>query len=149
MSENGVDATSVVAVLLADGWHQIVPSSFSVGPLSFGAGPDRGVPGFRFEEAEPGRRTSQRCWPARWTASSRCVRSPARRAASATWTERGPRTLASGTRKAYGCEFARAAEMSTPSVALRPACDDYPDWRDEAACRVADRTHLLSCTRRI
>jgi hypothetical protein len=55
MSENGVDATSVVAVLLADGWHEIVPSSFSVGPLSFGAGPDRGVPGFRFEEAEPGR----------------------------------------------------------------------------------------------
>jgi hypothetical protein len=55
MSENGVDATSVVAVLLADGWHRIVPSSFSVGPLSFGAGADRGVPGFRFEEAEPGR----------------------------------------------------------------------------------------------
>src|SRR5271170_2584373 len=55
MSENGVDTTNVVAVLLADGWHQIVPSSFSVGPLSFGAGPDRGVPGFRFEESETGR----------------------------------------------------------------------------------------------
>jgi hypothetical protein len=55
MSENGVAATSVVAVLLADGWHRIVPSSFSVGPLSFGAGLDRGVPGFRFEEAESGR----------------------------------------------------------------------------------------------
>jgi hypothetical protein len=54
MSENGVVATSVVAVLLADGWHRIVPSSFSVGPLSFGAGADRGVPGFWFEEAEPG-----------------------------------------------------------------------------------------------
>jgi hypothetical protein len=54
MSENGIAATSVVAVLLADGWHRIVPSSFSVGPLSFGAGADRGVPGFRFEEAEPG-----------------------------------------------------------------------------------------------
>jgi hypothetical protein len=54
MSENGVAATGVVAVLLADGWHRIVPSSFSVGPLSFGAGPDRGVPGFRFEEAESG-----------------------------------------------------------------------------------------------
>jgi hypothetical protein len=55
MTENGIDATSVVAVLLTDGWHPIVPSSFSVGPLSFGAGPDRGVPGFRFEEAQPGR----------------------------------------------------------------------------------------------
>jgi hypothetical protein len=55
MSENGVAATSVVAVLLADGWHRIVPSSFSAGPLSFGAGPDRGVPGFRFEEAQAGR----------------------------------------------------------------------------------------------
>jgi hypothetical protein len=54
MSENGYAATSVVAVLLTDGWHRIVPSSFSVGPLSFGAGADRGVPGFRFEEAEPG-----------------------------------------------------------------------------------------------
>jgi hypothetical protein len=54
MSENGIAATSVVAVLLADGWHRIVPSSFSVGPLSFGAGPDRGVPGFRFEEAGSG-----------------------------------------------------------------------------------------------
>jgi hypothetical protein len=54
MSENGYSATSVVAVLLPDGWHRIVPSSFSVGPLSFGAGPDRGVPGFRFEEAESG-----------------------------------------------------------------------------------------------
>ena len=28
--------------------------------------------------------------------------------------------------------------MSTPAVALRPAWDDYPDWRDEAACRDAD-----------
>ena len=55
MSENGYAATSVVAVLLTDGWHRIVRSSFSVGPLNFGAGPDRGAPGFRFEEAEPGR----------------------------------------------------------------------------------------------
>jgi hypothetical protein len=55
MSENGYAASTVVAVLLTDGWHRVVPSSFSVGPLSFGAGADRGVPGFRFEEAEPGR----------------------------------------------------------------------------------------------
>ena len=52
MSENDVAATNVVAVLLTDGWHRIVPSSFSVGPLSFGAGAERGEPGFRFEEAE-------------------------------------------------------------------------------------------------
>ena len=40
---------------------------------------------------------------------------------------------------AHGCEFVRAAEMSTPTMAVRPACDDsHPDWRDEAACRDAD-----------
>jgi hypothetical protein len=55
MSENDFAATRVVAVLLADGWHQIVPSSFSVGPLRFGAAADLGVPGFRFEEADSGR----------------------------------------------------------------------------------------------
>jgi hypothetical protein len=36
----------VVAVLLADGWHQVSSGSFTVGPL-FGTS----VPGFRFEEA--------------------------------------------------------------------------------------------------
>ena len=55
MSHNDVAAARVVAVLLADGWHRIVPSSFSVGPLGFGAGVNLGVPGFRFEEADAGR----------------------------------------------------------------------------------------------
>jgi hypothetical protein len=45
----------VVAVLLADGWHRIVPGSFSVGPLSFDAEAGLGTPGFRFEEADPAR----------------------------------------------------------------------------------------------
>jgi hypothetical protein len=55
MSDNEAAATRVVAVLLADGWHRIVPGSFWVGPLDFGAGADLGVPGFRFEEADAGR----------------------------------------------------------------------------------------------
>lgn len=55
MSENEVAATRVVAVLLADGWHRIVPGSFRVGPLSFGAEAGPGTPGFRFEEADAGR----------------------------------------------------------------------------------------------
>jgi len=37
MSHNELAAPRVVAVLLADGWHRIVPSSFSIGPLGFGA----------------------------------------------------------------------------------------------------------------
>ena len=45
----------VVAVLLADGWHRIVPGSFWVGPLGYGADAGPGVPGFRFEEADAGR----------------------------------------------------------------------------------------------
>ena len=45
----------MVAVLLADGWHRIVPGSFRVGPLSFGAEAGPGTPGFRFEEADAGR----------------------------------------------------------------------------------------------
>ena len=45
----------VVAVLLADGWHQIVPGSFSVGPLSLETGTNLDVSGFRFEEADAGR----------------------------------------------------------------------------------------------
>ena len=36
--------------LLADGWHRVIPGSFSVGALGFGA--DLSVPGFRFEEAD-------------------------------------------------------------------------------------------------
>ena len=55
MSGDDVTPTRVVAVLLADGWHRIVPGSFSVGPMGFGASPDLGVPGFRFEEADAGR----------------------------------------------------------------------------------------------
>ena len=55
MNHNEFAAPRVVAVLLADGWHQIIPSSFSVGPMGFGATTDLGVPGFRFEEADDGR----------------------------------------------------------------------------------------------
>ena len=55
MSDNDVAAARVVAVLLADGWHRIVPGSFRVGPLSFEAEAGPGTPGFRFEEADAGR----------------------------------------------------------------------------------------------
>jgi hypothetical protein len=55
MSENHVSDARVVAVLLADGWHRIVPGSFRVGPLSFEAEAGPGAPGFRFEEADVGR----------------------------------------------------------------------------------------------
>ena len=55
MSDNDVAAARVVAVLLADGWHRIVPGSFWVGPLGYGADAGPGVPGFRFEEADAGR----------------------------------------------------------------------------------------------
>ena len=55
MSDNDMAAGRVVAVLLADGWHRIVPGSFGVGPLSFGAEAGPGTPGFRFEEADAGR----------------------------------------------------------------------------------------------
>jgi hypothetical protein len=54
MSGNDVIAGRVISVLLADGWHRTVPGSFSVGPLSFGAAADLGVPGFCFEEADAG-----------------------------------------------------------------------------------------------
>ena len=54
MSDN-VAARRVVAVLLADGWHRIVPGSFRVGPLNFEAEAGPGTPGFRFEEADAGR----------------------------------------------------------------------------------------------
>jgi hypothetical protein len=55
MNNNDIAAAGVVAVLLADGWHRIVPGSFRVGPLGFGAGMDLGEPGFRFEETDAGR----------------------------------------------------------------------------------------------
>ena len=52
MSATHVTTTQVVAVLLADGWHRVVPGSFSVGALGLGAEADLGIPGFRFEEAD-------------------------------------------------------------------------------------------------
>jgi hypothetical protein len=55
MSDNDVAVGRVVAVLLADGWHRIVPGSFRVGPLNFEAEAGPGTPGFRFEEADAGR----------------------------------------------------------------------------------------------
>ena len=55
MSDTDLPGGPVVAVLLADGWHPIVPGSFTVGPLGYGAGPDPGAPGFRFQEADAGR----------------------------------------------------------------------------------------------
>ena len=55
MSENHVADARVIAVLLTDGWHRIVPGSFRVGPVSFDAGVGPGTPGFRFEEPDAGR----------------------------------------------------------------------------------------------
>jgi len=55
MNGNHIAAGRVVEVLLADGWHRIVPGSFRVGPLSFEAEAGPGTPGFRFEEADAGR----------------------------------------------------------------------------------------------
>jgi hypothetical protein len=54
MSDKDMAASRVVAVLLADGWHRIVPGSFQVGPLTFEAEAGPGRPGFRFEEADTG-----------------------------------------------------------------------------------------------
>jgi len=51
MTTTSITTATVVAVLLADGWHRIVPGSFQVAPMSFGPG-DPGVPGYRFEEAD-------------------------------------------------------------------------------------------------
>ena len=55
MSDTEPPGGTVVAVLLTDGWHPIVPGSFTIGPLGYGAGPDPGAPGFRFQEADAGR----------------------------------------------------------------------------------------------
>jgi hypothetical protein len=54
MSRTTVAAATVVAVLLADGWHRVVRGSFTVGPLDFCAGADPDMPGFYFEEADNG-----------------------------------------------------------------------------------------------
>jgi hypothetical protein len=51
MTSTEIATATVVAVLLADGWHPIAPGSFHVGPLCFDAGADPRVPGYRFEEA--------------------------------------------------------------------------------------------------
>jgi hypothetical protein len=45
-----VTPETVVAVLLADGWHQVASGSFTIGALSFGDLDGRGVLGYRFEE---------------------------------------------------------------------------------------------------
>jgi hypothetical protein len=52
MNSTGITTATVAAVLLADGWHKIVPGSFAVGQLSFDADDGPGVPGYRFEEAD-------------------------------------------------------------------------------------------------
>jgi|SRR5271154_930464 len=52
MSGTKVATARVVAVLLADGWHQVARGSFSVGLLEFGAEVSSGALGFRFEEAD-------------------------------------------------------------------------------------------------
>jgi hypothetical protein len=52
MSGTTIATAKVVAVLLADGWHHIIPGSFSVGELGFGADADLGILGFGFEEAD-------------------------------------------------------------------------------------------------
>ena len=54
MKDSDLTAGSVVAVLLADGWHPIVRGSFSLAPLALSAGAELGVPGFRFEEIDVG-----------------------------------------------------------------------------------------------
>ena len=54
MSGTRVASGKVVAVLLADGWHQVIRGSFSVGALDFGAQANPGALGFRFEEADNG-----------------------------------------------------------------------------------------------
>ena len=55
MNDNEGAGVTVIAVLLADGWHQIVPGSFRVGPVRFEAEAGPGMPGFRFQEADAAR----------------------------------------------------------------------------------------------
>ena len=47
-----IDTDNVVAVLLADGWHDVNPGSFTVAPLS--SGDELGTRGYRFEETDHG-----------------------------------------------------------------------------------------------
>ena len=100
MSHNELAAPRVVAVLLADGWHRIVPSSFSIGPLGFGASADLGGPGFRFEEADDGR-------PYQPTVLAGPLDSIL--AAGATWTGPGPPVMAIRRMKYHDARYPRAA----------------------------------------
>jgi len=45
-----IAADTVVAVMLADGWHRVARGSLVISPVGFGPGADLGVPGFRFAE---------------------------------------------------------------------------------------------------
>jgi hypothetical protein len=54
MSRTEADCGRVVGVLLADGWHQIVPGSFTVGPLDLGGYTDQARLGFRFLQTRAG-----------------------------------------------------------------------------------------------
>jgi len=54
MSNVAITPARVVAALLADGWHQVVPGSFSVGPLILGDEAGPGELGFSFEEPDRG-----------------------------------------------------------------------------------------------
>jgi hypothetical protein len=54
MNGTTIATDNVVAVLLSDGWHQVVQGSFSVGALDFGARAEAGAAGFSFEEADHG-----------------------------------------------------------------------------------------------
>ena len=103
MSDNDVAGGRVVAVLLADGWHRIVPGSFRVGPLSFGAKQALARPVSASRRLTPAVRISPPCWLARWTASSRSGRSARPYSPSATWTGPGPCTTVSGRIKAHDC----------------------------------------------
>jgi hypothetical protein len=54
MSEVTIAPGRVVAVLLADGWHQVARGSFSIGTLAGEVDAGVGTPSFRFEEASTG-----------------------------------------------------------------------------------------------
>jgi hypothetical protein len=54
MNGTKISPATVVAVLLADGWHQVLRGSFSAGALGFGGEVDPDVLGFCFDEADNG-----------------------------------------------------------------------------------------------
>ena len=53
MNQVPVSADLVVAVLLADGWHRVIPGTFTIGRL-WPTGDHRDTTGYRFEEADDG-----------------------------------------------------------------------------------------------